>query len=117
MKALVIILNDLSLYDDLLEVLVDTKVRGATIFETEGMRKALLESRTLASLFKDIFTVGHEDDDGKSKTILSVIPKDDQLEEVLKNVTKLLSTSKEKAVGFAFTIPIAEVFTFRGNQK
>ena len=50
MQVLVIVLNDLSYRQKVLEIFIENNVRGATILDSEGMAKAVLENEGLGML-------------------------------------------------------------------
>jgi len=112
MEALFILLNDLSSYDDLLELFIKLEVRGATILESEGMAKALLKSEGLSSLIKNLFEIKPVNEIGKSKTIFTVLS-EEKVTEVAEAVEKLLEKSQSKVKGFLFSIPVNNVKSFK----
>lgn len=112
MEALFIILNDLGKYDEILQTLVNLEVRGATILESEGMAKALLKSEGLSSLLKGLLESSKTKDIGSSKTIFTVIKKD-QVDPICSAIDEVLSKSNAKIKGFMFTIPVSKVHQFK----
>lgn len=112
MEALFIVLNDLTCYDELLELFVELDVRGATILESEGMAKALLKSEGLSSLLKNLFEVKPSNEIGKSKTIFTVLSKV-KVSEVAEAVENLLKESESKIKGFLFSVPVNNVKSFK----
>lgn len=108
MKVLVIVLNDLNYLENVLEKLITLNVKGATILDSEGMAKAILKNEGLNYYYKDIIGLGENSDIGSSKTIFTVV-NDEMIEKVTKEIKELLSTSKEKTVGFMFSMPVLNV--------
>lgn len=112
MKAVFIIVNDLSKFDDVLQTLVTHKVKGATILESEGLARAVLRSEGLHSLMKDLFESDKTAEIGTSKTVFTVI-KDELVEEVTAAIEDVLSHSTARVKGFMFTVPVSSIQTFR----
>lgn len=108
MLVVVIVLNDLSYMDDILEVFVRLGVRGATIVDSYGMAKGLRESETLNYLMKGPIDRAVPEKALESKTIFSVIEKV-QAEFVIKTIDNLLKDSKSESAGFIFSLPVYSI--------
>lgn len=113
MKALFIVLNDLDFLSPILEKFLELKIKGATIVESEGMRKVILQNEGLSSLMKNIFSPNPTNYQDDSKTIFTVIKEDSQVQLAVEEIQKLLSQSKKDTVGFMFTVPVADIYPLK----
>lgn len=113
MKALFIVLNDLDFLSPILEKFIELKIKGATIVESEGMRKVILQNEGLSSLMKNIFSPNPTNYQDDSKTIFTVIKEDSQVQLAVEEIQKLLSQSKKDTVGFMFTVPVADIYPLK----
>lgn len=111
MNVLFIVLNDLAYLDEILEEFVTLKVRGATIIDSEGMAAAILKRDGLGGLLSGgLFKVETKDIQQNSKTIFTVIPDEETLEKVVTSVKKIVERSRQKTVGFMFTVPVSGIY-------
>lgn len=109
MNALFIVLNDLTRYDEVMEIFYELHV-GATTMDTTGMRSILERHR------EPIPFIGHFDrifKEGQpyNKTIFSVI----QDEKLLDTITSRLEDEvfdffQEEGKAFMFVMPVARVY-------
>lgn len=113
MHVLFIVLNDLSYLDQVLKTLVELKVRGATILESEGMAKAVLKSEGLNMLLDGIIKSNQTKDVGSSKTIFTVIPDYQDIDEIVSKVREVLTHSEKNVIGFMFTVPVANIYPIK----
>lgn len=109
MEALFIIINDLDYLDDVLEALIDLKVKGATILDSEGLAQAIIKAG-----LNDVYKIGPfardlEDNHQHNKTIFSVMKKE-KIILVVKKVKEILRQSSSHGVGFMFSIPISRIY-------
>lgn len=111
MEVLVIVLNDLDYLDSILEKLIELKVRGATLLDSEGMASALRHK----DIFKMMFTGPFQgsDRDNHSKTIFTVIPNKEEVLGIVNEIKKIVNGSDKKAVGFMFTAPVSGIFPMK----
>ncbi|NLB84501.1 MAG: hypothetical protein GX794_00045 [Acholeplasmataceae bacterium] len=116
MQVLFIILNDLSHLPTILDTFVRLQVRGATILDSEGMAKAVLEYEGLNYFLSGPFRGINAKSVGQSKTIFTVIPKEEQVPVVIEEIQKVLNTSKEGVIGFMFTLPVSGIYPLKGKK-
>ncbi len=111
MEVLVIVLNDLNYLDSILEKLIELKVRGATILDSEGMASALRHQ----DIFKMLFTGPFQksDQESYSKTIFSVIRDKETVEKAIQEIKQIVSDSKKNVIGFMFTSPVSGIYHMR----
>jgi nitrogen regulatory protein PII len=116
MQVLFIVLNDLSELPLILDTFLKLKVRGATILDSEGMAKAVLQYEGLNYLLDGPFQNINQQNIGSSKTIFTVIPKDEQVPMVVEEIQKVLTTSKEEVIGFMFTLPVSGIYPLKSKK-
>ncbi len=117
MQVLFIVLNDLSYQQKVLEIFIEHKVRGATILDSEGMAKAVLQYEGLGMLLGGPFAKSIPTDPARSKTIFTVIPDDSVLPELVEKITKTLEDSSQRTVGFMFSLPVTGIYPLTSKVK
>lgn len=118
MFALFIIINDLAFLEPVLEKLVDLKVRGATILDSKGMAQAILENERLSYLGAgNLFERFLEQDQKMSKTIFSVIPDGNRINEIIDGIKSVIANSKKQVIGFMFTVPVGHIIPLKPQIK
>jgi len=113
MQVLFIVLNDLSYEADILKVFIDKKVRGATIIDSEGMAKAVMQNEGLDFFYNGPFANSLPKNIGDSKTFFTVIPNDDLLKELVEEIQRLLLSSNQQTVGFMFAVPVSGIYPLK----
>jgi hypothetical protein len=113
MQVLFIVLNDLSYEADILKVFIDKKVRGATIIDSEGMAKAVMQNEGLDFFYNGPFANSLPKNVGDSKTFFTVIPNDDLLKELVEEIQRLLLSSNQQTVGFMFAVPVSGIYPLK----
>lgn len=117
MQILFIVLNDLSHLQEILEIFIKLKVRGATILDSEGMAKAVLESQGLNFLLGGPFSKTLPEKVNGSKTIFTVIPEEEKVPEVVSAIQNALTDTHEKVIGFMFTLPVSGIYPLKPKKK
>jgi hypothetical protein len=105
MKLLFIILNKEEYMHEILPILAEINISGATIIDSEGMAHALAyDVPIFAGLRKMVGeTTKH------NKTILSLIDNDQALQELHTILKEEGINFEEQGMGIMFTIPVDEV--------
>ncbi|WP_025724793.1 hypothetical protein [Acholeplasma granularum] len=117
MEALVIVLNDLSFMDDILDKFLELNVRGATIVDTQGMASAIMEKEGSGhALFSGPFYKSLVGDQNYSKTIFTVIPESFDKKNLIEEVRKILEQSERKVIGFMFTLPVSGIYPIHSKN-
>ncbi|MDY0010628.1 MAG: hypothetical protein RBR96_02680 [Candidatus Izemoplasmatales bacterium] len=117
MEALFIVLNDLSYLDQILSKFVEMKVRGATILDSMGMARAIMDNEGLNFLMSGPFQRTFESDQKSSKTIFTVIPEPSKVEEVVREVRAIVETSNKQVIGFMFTVPVSGIYPMKPKKE
>lgn len=116
MKALVIVLNETDYLDDILKKFVELGVKGATILDSQGMGRAIVHGNidtipmfaSLRTILKGVRPY--------SKTIFTVIHKEELLLKTVKAVQELLESSKKIGSGFMFTVPVDNLYLLNAKK-
>ncbi|HHX00709.1 MAG TPA: hypothetical protein GX740_05355 [Acholeplasmataceae bacterium] len=108
MVNLVIVLNKQEYLDDILTVLVENNVKGATIIDSQGMGSAIVSGdyRNIP-LFGSLRNIIH-DKHPYSKTIFTVV-KEEIVEDLIKAI-KDIFPEKKPGIGFMFTMPVNNIY-------
>jgi nitrogen regulatory protein PII len=117
MNVLFIVLNDLAYLDEILAKLIDLKVRGATIIDSQGMATAVLNSEGLAMYRTGPFQRSPTVDQKYSKTIFTVIQEEETLTKVVAAIRKIVDNANHTGVGFMFSLPVGGVYPMKPHIK
>ena len=113
MYVLVVVLNAIDYLEDLLSSFVDEGISGATILESQGMGRAIVENEhSKIPLFGALKSV-LEDAHPYSKTVFTVLEDEEMVDKAVKAVQKIISEQSLEGAGFMFTIPIGKVYPMK----
>lgn len=110
MEILFIVLNDLTYLDQIFQKFLELKVRGATLVDSSGMAKAVMENEGLNFLSSGPFQRSLDIEQKNSKTIFTVIPEKEKVTEVVEAIRSIVSGSKRQVIGFMFTLPVSGIY-------
>ncbi|MBM7453429.1 hypothetical protein JN09_000755 [Acholeplasma morum] len=113
MEVLFIVLNDLSYLDEIFKKFLELEVRGATILDSKGMARAIMDNEGLNFLLSGPFQRSLDDEQKNSKTIFTVVPEGQKAEDIVQAVRKIVEHSKKQVIGFMFTIPVSGIYTMK----
>lgn len=113
MEALFIVLNDLSYLEAILSRFVELKVRGATIIDSMGMARAIMNSEGMNLYTSSPFQRSLAEDQKSSKTIFTVIPEGQDAKLIVEEVKKIVASSKRDVIGFMFTLPVSGIYPMK----
>lgn len=112
MYAIILVLNDIFILDDIHELFYEEEI-GATTIDSQGMGKVLLDHNVnipmLASVRKLI--------DGRkpyNKTVFSVVDSEEKMRRVVDKIKEKLGNFEEPGIGFMFVTPVVECY---GTKK
>lgn len=110
MKALIIVLNKTEYLEDLLTLLMEHDVNGATILDSQGMASSIVNNDItdipLFGSLKALLRGSHP----YNKTIFTVIENQEKLYKVVQAIQDLLKDEKMPDRGFIFSVPVGEIF-------
>ncbi|SHH00778.1 hypothetical protein [Tepidibacter thalassicus] len=110
MNALFLVLNKVDKLDDILDIFFHLGL-GATVIDSEGMGKVLLEHDVDVPIFSGIKKLieGHKP---YNKTIVSVIRDEFVLRKAVNKIKEELNYIEKPGVGFLFVVPVTECHGF-----
>ncbi|WFD11351.1 hypothetical protein [Tepidibacter hydrothermalis] len=110
MYALCLVLNKVDKLDDILDILYHLNL-GATVIDSEGMGKVLLDHDIEVPVFSGIKKLieGHKP---YNKTIVSVIRDEKLLRTAVDKIKEELNHMEKPGVGFLFVVPVMECHGF-----
>lgn len=117
MEILFIVLNDLTLLETIMEIFVKLNVRGATLLESEGMAKAILQNEGLSFLLRGPFEKMLPKATSNSKTIFTVIQDEGTAKKVVEEIQNSLSKSESSTIGFMFTMPVSGIYPLKKKSN
>lgn len=114
MYALYLVLNEVDKLDDVLDIFYHLNL-GATVIDSEGMGKVLLDHDIDVPVFSGIKKLieGHKP---YNKTIISVIRDEELLRKTVDKIKEELNYMQEPGVGFLFVLPVVECHGFGINK-
>ncbi len=103
MKLLVYVMNDVALLDEFVHELKEKGIKGATIINSTGMGRKLIENEDydIIGSLKSLFDIPRRD----SRVILMVL-EDEKVQTVLDLIEKLAGDLTKPNSGIVFTLPI-----------
>lgn len=116
MEVLFIVLNDLSYLDQIFAKFLELKVRGATILDSTGMARAVMDNEGLSFLLSGPFQHSFLDNEKQSKTIFTVIPDEEKAKEVIQEIRMIVENSKKHVIGFMFTVPVSGIYPMKSKH-
>ena len=110
MFLIVLVVNDPYHCKDLLKSWKEAGVPGATIVESLGLQRALKGTiRDDLPLLPTIANI-ETGDETRNRTIFSVVPDQDTVNEVRKATEAFLGPLEKDNTGFMFVVPVTEIF-------
>jgi len=103
MKLVVYVMHDTKLLDDFLHELKDRGIKGATILNSTGMARKLIENDDMA--FIGSLKVLFDNPRVESKVILMAL-EDSQVQDAIDAVHKVAGDLSRPNTGIVFTVPI-----------
>jgi hypothetical protein len=112
MRALVIVLNDESYLDSILEIFRINKVSGGTIIDSQGLYSLRYATHPdQLSIFAPLSTWGNDVHE-KNKTIFSII-EESQEEKLVNVIRELFNDYEDGGKGIFFTFDVSNVFGYK----
>ncbi len=105
MELLVCVLNNPKKLDEVLQVLLEAGITGATVIKSAGMGATLLKDVPLLAGFKDMLGGGSEE----NRTIFSVVDSEEKRNEVVAAIQKVCGHLENPSTGIVFTLPVSSV--------
>lgn len=102
MKLLVFVLNKVSLLDKFLHNLLEKQIKGATIIESEGMARKLIEHEDF-DLFGSLRVL--LDKPREDSRVIFIVLEEEKVKDVLDVIDKLIDLEEPNS-GIVFTLPL-----------
>lgn len=110
MNVLFIVLNETEYLDDILDAFVEIGVRGATIFDSQGMGSALNNNGKGNEPFFGVIRNLLDNSRPYNKTIFTVIEDEEVLGRAVKAVKEIVGDIYKPGVGMMFTLPVGNIY-------
>ncbi len=106
MKLLIYVLNRTELLDEFLHVLKEKGIKGATILNSTGMARKLIQNDDMEFIgsLKTLF-----DNPRKESNVVLIALPDEQVKVVYKVIDSVCGDLSEPNTGVVFTLPIDEI--------
>lgn len=102
MQLLVCVINDPSKVDEILEAFIEIGITGATIIDSFGMGRELIQEVPIFAGFRNLLSGSSK----YNKTIFSVIGEEEKLHKAVTAVENIVGSMKTPSTGIIFTIPV-----------
>lgn len=102
MELLICVINDPSKVDEILEAFLEIGITGATIIDTYGMGKTLVQDVPIFAGFRNLLSGSSK----YNKTIFSVIREKEKVEQAITAIEKIVGGLENPSTGIVFTIPV-----------
>lgn len=116
MNVLFIVLNQVEYLDDILDEFIEVGVRGATIFDSQGMGSALSDNGKDHQPFFGMLRTLLDESRPYNKTIFTVIEDDEILDKAIKAVKGVVGDIHKPGVGMMFTLPVGNVYGMNNHE-
>ena len=115
MKVMVVVINDDSYLDPLLELFSMNKVLGGTIIDSQGLYSLRFATHpNQLPIFAPLSNWGNDVHPG-NKTIFSVID-DDKEDSIMKQINDLFNGFTEQGKGIVFTVDVSKALGVKINS-
>ena len=116
MNVLFIVLNQVEYLDDILDEFIEVGVKGATIFDSQGMGSALSDNGKDHQPFFGMLRTLLDESRPYNKTIFTVIEDDEILDKAIKAVKGVVGDIHQPGVGMMFTLPVGNVYGMNNHE-
>jgi nitrogen regulatory protein PII len=105
MELLVCVINDPSKVDEILEAFLEIGITGATIIDTYGMGRTLVQDVPIFAGFRNLLSGPSK----YNKTLFSVIDSKEKVDNAIKAIEAITGELENPSTGIVFTIPLSHV--------
>jgi len=103
-QALFIIIDDPDKLEQVLEVLLECEIRGATIMEPQGMAKVLSTHIPIFFGLRDLATQEHQ----HNRTIFALSKYPEKIEQAMEKLATMFHNFEEACTGMMFVVPVSK---------
>lgn len=102
MQAVFIVINEPDMLQDVLTGLLELGITTATIVESQGMGRIVMDRLSIFAGFRDIWSGNL----GYNYTLFTIIEDDELIDELVTVVKDMLSNHENPSKGVLFTVPV-----------
>lgn len=113
MHLLIVVLNHPEKLEELLEGFIEHEIPGATILDSVGMGSVLGREIPIFAGFRSLFAGNRPN----SKVLLSLVDRDEKLEEILDFIDRHVNVDGAPGSAFSIVVPVSEVRGARIRYK
>ncbi|NLW58827.1 MAG: hypothetical protein GX073_00570 [Firmicutes bacterium] len=103
-QALFIIIDDPEKLEQVLEVLLECEIRGATIMETQGMAKVLSSHIPIFFSLRDLANKQHQ----HNRTVFAISRHPEKIEQAMEKLSAMFHNFEEACTGMMFVLPVTK---------
>ena len=103
-QALFIVIDDPEKLEQVLEVLLECEIRGATIIETQGMAKVLSTHIPIFFGLRDLVSREHQ----HNRTIFALSKHPEKIEKAMEKLSTMFHNFEEACSGMMFVLPASK---------
>ncbi|NLY91644.1 MAG: hypothetical protein GX081_08590 [Firmicutes bacterium] len=103
-QALFIIVDDPEKTEQVLEVLLECEMRGATVIETQGMAKVLSANIPIFFGLKGLMTKEH----AHNRTIFALSKHPEKINQAMEKLSTMFHNFAEACTGLMFVVPVVK---------
>lgn len=108
MHVLFVVLNETEYLEDILAEFIKIGISGATILDSQGMGRALVNSNGKVPFLGSLRTL-LEGSRPFNKTIFTVIDNEDLLDKAMQSVDQVVGGFDKVGVGLMFAVPVGKI--------
>ena len=101
MQALFVVINEPDILQDVLTGLLEEGITTATILESQGMGRVVMDKMSIFAGFRDLWSGNL----GYGHTLFAIL-EDDQVDRVIRAIRDLLDSVEAQNKGILFTLPV-----------
>lgn len=101
-QALFIVVNDPEKTEQVLEVLFECEMRGATVIETQGMAKVLSDHIPIFFGLRGLIANEH----AHNRTIFALSKHPEKIDQAMDKLSKMFHSFEEACTGMMFVVPV-----------
>lgn len=103
-QALFVVIDDPDRLDQVLEILLECEIRGATIIESQGMAKVLSDHVPIFFGLRGLSLNEHE----SNKTIFALSRHPEKIDQAIERISAMFHGFEEAFTGMMFVVPVTK---------
>lgn len=110
MHALFLVLNETEYLEEVLTALIEVGVKGATIFDSQGMGSTLVHNDNkdipVFGFLKSFMEISHP----YNKTIFTILETEELVDRAVRAINDVIGDINIPGIGLMFTVPVGRVY-------